>query len=90
MLKKLGASLVLTAILLLALPPSVTAQDDFKKCWGVVTSQRARSEEGIADHSSNQTDRIGLGNVVRLFGLDHIGLLGQLLAMLDDIEETEC
>jgi hypothetical protein len=66
-------------------------------CWGVVTSQFARADRGIGEHSSHQTNpRFGLGNVAKLFfdlGLiadPHVSDLGALLAQLDEFDETVC
>ena len=66
-------------------------------CWGVVTSQLARADDGLGEHSSNQSNpRFGLGNVAKLFfdlGLiddPHVSDLGALLAQLDEFDETVC
>lgn len=62
-----------------------------KNCWGVVTSQRAVTAGDIGEHSSDQDEpRLGLGNVTRLFGFNHISELGTFLAGLDEIPETHC
>ena len=66
-------------------------------CWGVVSSQRAKIDGGLGEHSSSQsTPRSGLGNVAR--ALDDAGLLedstlgslGSFLAEVDGFEETTC
>lgn len=61
-------------------------------CWGVVTAQRATSAPGsMGEHASNQTEpRLGLANVARAFGFDHISDLGSFLAEIDGIEATQC
>jgi hypothetical protein len=66
-------------------------------CWGVVTAQRALAEQGIGEHTSSQeTPRLGLGNVAQLFfdlgitSSPHISDLATLLAALDEFEQTHC
>ena len=66
-------------------------------CWGVVSAQLAQVEGGIGQHSSSQeTPRLGLGNVARLFydmGLiesSTLSALGSFLASLDEYDETAC
>ena len=91
---------LLVAVPALAIPSAASAVPDDTvptNCWGVVTSQFARADRGIGDHSSNQTNpRLGLGNVAKaLFdqGLitdPHVSDLGALLAQLDEFDETVC
>jgi hypothetical protein len=90
MLRKIFAGLVLGMTMSVALPATVPA-NHLNKCWGVVSAQRAKVDQGIGEHSSEQsTPRLGLGNVASLFGFGHVGLLGQFLASLDEFEETQC
>lgn len=59
---------------------------DNPECWGVVTSQRATNVGDIGDHASNQdTPRLGLANVARLFEY-HVSELGSFLAEVDRID----
>jgi len=61
-----------------------------KNCWGVVTSQLA-GVEGLGEHASQQAvPRVGLGNLARTLGFDHISEMGTFLAEIDGIEATEC
>lgn len=65
--------------------------DDGRNCWGTVTAQRASTAHDIGEHSSAQSEpRLGLGNVTRLFGFDHVSELGSFLASLDGLDETQC
>jgi hypothetical protein len=89
--------LALVTMLALMVPGAAFAGTTPKNCWGVVSSQRARIEGGLGQHSSSQsTPRLGLGNVARLFynlGLianPHVSDLGALLAQLDEFDETVC
>ncbi|MFE5672164.1 hypothetical protein ACFQ58_11225 [Agromyces sp. NPDC056523] len=78
----------LTATLAVA-TPAVAA--DGSNCWGVVSSQAARSDGGLGEHSSSFDEpRLGLGNVARLFGVDGLGGLGSLLASIDGNDATSC
>ena len=78
----------LTATLAVA-TPAVAAEGD--NCWGVVSSQAARSDGGLGEHSSSFDEpRLGLGNVARLFGVDGLGGLGSLLASIDGNDATSC
>lgn len=94
-------TLLLVAVPALAFPSAALAVPDDgsvpANCWGVVTSQFARADRGIGEHSSSQTSpRLGLGNVARaLFDLGlisdpHVSDLGALLAQLDEFDETVC
>jgi hypothetical protein len=62
------------------------------ECWGVVTSQRASTEQDVGEHSSSQSEpRLGIGNVANLLtGSYQPGELGSLLASLDDLSATSC
>ena len=69
--------------------PAVAAHGS--NCWGVVSSQAARSDGGLGAHSSSFDEpRLGLGNVARLFGVDGPGGLGTLLASIDGNDATHC
>jgi hypothetical protein len=97
---KPNLTLLLVAVPALALPGAAMAQPDDSvpaNCWGVVTSQFARADRGIGEHSSNQTNpRLGLGNVAKalydqgLISDPHVSDLGALLAQLDEFDETVC
>ena len=83
-------SLLLT-LFLLALTPVPALADDGRNCWGTVTSQRASTVHDIGQHSSSQSEpRLGLGNVARLFGFEHVSDLGSFLASVDGLEATQC
>jgi hypothetical protein len=61
-----------------------------KNCWGVVTSQLA-GLGGLGEHASQQdVPRVGLGNLSRSLGFDHISEMGTFLAEIDGIDATEC
>lgn len=61
-----------------------------QNCWGVVTSQLA-GLGGLGEHASQQeVPRVGLGNLARSLGFDHISEMGTFLAEIDGIEATEC
>jgi hypothetical protein len=99
-MRKRSLILLFVAVLALTIPSAALAAPAGsvpKNCWGVVTSQRARIEGGIGEHTSSQaTPRLGLGNVARLFynlGLisdPHVSSLGALLAQLDEYDQTVC
>lgn len=99
-MRKPSLTLLLVAVPALAIPsPALAAPggDVPPNCWGVVSSQLARAEGGIGEHSSSQTSpRLGLGNVAKLLfdlGLisdPHVSDLGALLAQLDEVDETVC
>ena len=82
-----GAVGIVASVALAA--PAVAA--DGSNCWGVVSSQAARSDGGLGAHSSSFDEpRLGLGNVARLFGVDGPGGLGTLLASIDGNDATHC
>ena len=86
----IAGALALTATFATA-APAVAAPADGTNCWGVVSSQAARSDGGLGKHSSAQDEpRLGLGNVARLFGVDGLGGLGSLLASIDGNDATHC
>jgi hypothetical protein len=96
-MRKRVLAVVLVGVLALTIPQAALARSAPKNCWGVVTSQRARIEQGIGEHTSSQSSpRLGLGNVAKLFydlGLisnPHVSDLGALLAQLDEFDETAC
>lgn len=77
-----GASLALAS-------PAVAA--DGSNCWGVVSSQAARSDGGLGAHASSFDEpRLGIGNVARLFNVEGPGGLGTLLASIDGNDATRC
>lgn len=90
-MKRLGMSVLLAATVLVGSATAASAADTpDKSCWGVVSAQRAQQGD-LGQHSAAQaTPRSGLGNVTRIFGLDHVGELGTLLASLDGLDETSC
>jgi len=85
----LAGAVGIIASLGLAAPASAAEQSN---CWGVVSSQAARSDGGLGEHSSSFAGepRLGLGNVARLFGVDGPGGLGSLLASIDGNDATHC
>lgn len=77
-----GASLALAS-------PAMAA--DGSNCWGVVSSQAARSDGGLGAHASSFDEpRLGIGNVARLFNVEGPGGLGTLLASIDGNDATHC
>lgn len=83
-------SLFLT-LMLLAISFGPAFADDGRNCWGTVTSQRASTVHDIGEHSASQSEpRLGLGNVARLFGFDHVSELGSFLASVDGLDATQC
>lgn len=69
--------------------PAVAA--DGSNCWGVVSSQAARSDGGLGAHASSFDEpRLGIGNVARLFDVEGPGGLGTLLASIDGNDATHC
>jgi hypothetical protein len=83
-------SLIL-ALLMVAVTFGPAFADDGRNCWGVVTSQRASTVHDVGEHSSSQSEpRLGLGNVARLFGFDHVSELGSFLASVDGLDATQC
>ena len=99
-MRKPSLTLLLIAVPALAVPSTALAVPDDSvpaNCWGVVTSQFAKADRGIGEHSSSQTNpRLGLGNVARalfeagLIDDPHVSDLGALLAQLDEFDETVC
>ena len=79
------------ASLALATPAVAAGGADGSNCWGVVSSQAARSDGGLGAHSSSFDEpRLGLGNVARAFNVDGPGGLGSLLASIDGNDATHC
>lgn len=73
--------------------PAVAAPGgaDGNNCWGVVSSQAARSDGGLGAHASSFDEpRLGIGNVARAFNVDGPGGLGTLLASIDGNDATGC
>ena len=69
--------------------PAVAA--DGSNCWGVVSSQAARSDGGLGAHASSfEEPRLGIGNVARFFNVEGPGGLGALLASIDGNDATHC
>lgn len=69
--------------------PAVAAEGS--NCWGVVSSQAARSDGGLGAHASSfEEPRLGIGNVARLFNVEGPGGLGTLLASIDGNDATHC
>lgn len=99
-MRKPSLFVLLVAVPALAVPGAALAVPDDSvpaNCWGVVTSQFAKADRGIGEHSSSQTNpRLGLGNVAKalfeagLIDDPHVSDLGALLAQLDEFDETVC
>lgn len=99
-MRKPSLFVLLVALPALAVPGAALAVPDDSvpaNCWGVVTSQFAKADRGIGEHSSSQTNpRLGLGNVAEalfeagLIDDPHVSDLGALLAQLDEFDETVC
>jgi hypothetical protein len=84
-----AGALALSAVV--ALPAAAQASPDGTNCWGVVSSQAARSSGGLGEHASSFDEpRLGIGNVARLFGLAGPGELGSFLASVDGDPATSC
>ena len=82
---------LMLGLMLLAITAVPALADDGRNCWGTVTSQRASTAHDIGEHSSSQDEpRLGLGNVARLFGFEHVSDLGSFLASVDGMNETQC
>ena len=82
---------LLLALMLAAITFVPAFADDGRNCWGTVTAQRASTAHDLGQHSSAQSEpRLGLGNVARLFGFDHVSELGSFLASLDGLDATQC
>lgn len=92
--RRMLVNILIVTLLLLAVtvtPALADGRPTNPNCWGVVTSQAAVAVGGIGEHASGQTEpRLGLGNLVRVLGFDHISDLGSFLAMVDGIEATQC
>ena len=88
--RSLAVAGVLGIVASLALAaPAVAAEGS--NCWGVVSSQAARSDGGLGSHASSLDEpRLGIGNVARLFGVAGPGGLGSLLASIDGNDATHC
>jgi hypothetical protein len=96
-MKRLLISSAVAAVFVMVPASAVADAPANPSCWGVVTSQRAVSEGDIGAHSSSQdSPRLGLGNVARLLydlGLTsgpHVCDLGSGLATLDGLDSTSC
>jgi len=82
---------LILALMLLAISFAPAFADDGRNCWGTVTAQRASTVHDIGEHSSSQSEpRLGLGNVARLFGFEHVSDLGSFLASVDELDATQC
>jgi hypothetical protein len=82
---------LLLALMLGAMTFVPAFADDGRNCWGTVTAQRASTAHDVGEHSAAQSEpRLGLGNVARLFGFDHVSELGSFLASVDGLDETQC
>ena len=82
---------LLLALMLGAMTAAPAFADDGRNCWGTVTAQRASTVHDIGAHSSAQSEpRLGLGNVTRLFGFNHVSELGSFLASVDGLDQTQC
>ena len=89
--KRIVVQSLLLALMLLAVSFRPAFADDGRNCWGTVTAQRASTVHDIGEHSSSQSEpRLGLGNVARLFGFEHVSDLGSFLASVDGLEATQC
>lgn len=91
-IRSIAVAGVLAAAATMAMSGSAQAAgNDGTNCWGVVSSQAARSSGGLGEHASSFDEpRLGIGNVARLFGLSGPGELGSLLASIDDDPATSC
>jgi len=89
--KRMIVHSLILALMLLAITSVPAFADSGKNCWGVVTSHRASTVHDVGQHSSSQSEpRLGLGNVARLFGFEHVSDLGSFLASVDELEATHC
>jgi hypothetical protein len=89
--KRIIVHSLILVLMLLAVTFVPAFADSGQNCWGVVTSQRASTVHDIGQHSSSQSEpRLGLGNVARLFGFEHVSDLGSFLASVDELEATHC
>jgi hypothetical protein len=74
----------------LAVPDSA-GKANGEECWGIVSAQRASTQGGLGDHSSEQSEpRAGLGNLRGVFGYDSMGAFGSFLAGEDTFSATMC
>lgn len=82
---------LLLALMLAALTFAPAFADNGRNCWGTVTAQRASTVHDIGQHASAQSEpRLGLGNVARVLGFDHVSELGSFLASVDGLDQTQC
>ena len=84
--------LLVAAVAVIALTltlPATAAPPENPNCWGVVTSQ-LKGDVGAHASSFAGEPRLGLANVARALGFDHISELGSFLAEVDDVEATSC
>lgn len=82
---------LIIALMMLATTFVPALADDGRNCWGTVTAQRASTVHDVGQHSSSQSEpRLGLGNVARLFGFEHVSDLGSFLASVDELDATQC
>lgn len=84
--------LLLAAVALIALTltlPATAAPPENPNCWGVVTSQ-LKGDVGAHAASFAGEPRLGLANVARDLGFDHISELGSFLATVDEVDATSC
>jgi hypothetical protein len=89
--KRIIVHSLILVLMLLAVTFVPAFADSGQNCWGVVTSQRASTYHDIGQHTSSQSEpRLGLGNVARLFGFEHVSDLGSFLASVDELEATHC
>jgi hypothetical protein len=89
--KRIIVHSLILALMLVAVIVVPAFADDGRNCWGTVTSQRASTVHDIGQHSSSQSEpRLGLGNVARLFGFEHVSELGSFLASVDELDATQC
>lgn len=89
--KRIIVHSLILALMLVAVTFVPAFADDGRNCWGTVTSQRASTAHDVGEHSSSQSEpRLGLGNVARLFGFEHVSDLGSFLASVDGMDATQC
>lgn len=89
--KRIIVNSLILALMLLVVTFVPAFADDGRNCWGTVTSQRASTVHDVGEHSSSQSEpRLGLGNVARLFGFEHVSELGSFLASVDELDATQC
>ena len=89
--KRIFVQGLILALMLLAVSFGPAFADDGRNCWGTVTAQRASTVHDVGEHSSSQSEpRLGLGNVARLFGFEHVSDLGSFLASIDELDATQC